>query len=284
MKKYGILLLSVILLNGAVLSPVAAATKASTQSATPTVSESETINKLKQIEKLKEKIATKVAELREQDKTGTSGTVKKIENATITLTTPSGEKKISYSDDMVVYQFIKDGRTEQKISKIKEGSYISVIGIFNEDKSVILGKIIYIEEASITFFGKIVDIDRDNYTVTVKTKDANEVVDIETTTRIFTYGTLKKIEKGGFSKLAVGDPIHVVGTARLKESNKVTGGRLYVFPFLNQKEELTPTPSPSAGPTSSKIVKPSVTPKVTPTPSKKLTPTHSKKLNQSPNP
>ena len=43
MKKYGILLLSVILLNGAVLSPVAAATKASTQSATPTVSESETM-------------------------------------------------------------------------------------------------------------------------------------------------------------------------------------------------------------------------------------------------
>lgn len=294
MKKYGIILLSVLLLNNILLSQALAVTSTSTKSATPTLRDagptdsssdsSSVINKLRQIEKLKDKIATKVAELREKDKTGISGTVKKIENSTITLSTGEGEKKISYADDIVLYQFIKDGRTEQKMSKIKAGNYISVIGIFNEDKSLILGKIIYIEEPSITFFGKIADIDRDNYTLTVKTKDASEIVDIETTTRIFTYGASGKIDKGGFSKLAVGDPIHVVGTARLKESNKVTGGKLYTFPLFNLNIGVTPSANPnlksatpSATPTSSKSAKPSLTPKATPsktpTPTKKITPT-----------
>jgi hypothetical protein len=275
MKK----IILIIALTALTATPIYAQTKLASPSgkisptAKPTqeATSSSIISKLKQIETLKEKIATKVAELREKDTSGILGTIKKIDSGTMIVTSQGVDKKVTYSDDTVYYQ-LKDGdRTDAKNTILKEGALIGIVGIYNSDKSSLAAKTVYTEDINYNVYGKVSDIDRDSYTITVKTKDGSQVVDIETTTKVFIYSENKKVEKSGFSKLKVGDPVHVFSTFKQKESGKIRGDKIYALPFLNAEPTAIPTSkaddksaSPTAvkvSPTSTKIT-PTVTPKV----------------------
>lgn len=250
-------ILSLLLIN---TPPVLAQTvkpKASTPVSTPT---GDIVSKLKQIEALKEKIATKVAEIRDKDKKVSMGSVKSLGTNSVTITSRKGEETITYSDDTTFYYFKNGEKTETNAKKIVEGDLISVFGYLSEDKTKIVSKYIYIQTPSSHIIGKLVDIDKDNFILTIKEKQGNQLVDVETSTKTFLYSK-SGWQKGGFSKFKLGDSIHVVGTPDTKDAIKITGNRIYILPQISQGNN---TANPSATPSGSKTA-----PSKAPTPTKK---------------
>lgn len=261
------------------VSPTPKVTGSGEASASPSATgTADLINKLKQIEVLKDKIATKVAQLRSQDKTALSGTVKSLskDKKSLIITTKNEDKTIGFDDDMIVYKTTDDGKTESTISKLSEGDSIAVFGYNNEDKSVISAKYIYLKQSYVHFSGKIADIDKTNFTITIHGKGENLLIDIESYTKmtVFSFETGKA--KVGFSKLKIGDLVSIVATPNATQKDRYSAVKLLQLPPI----PVSPTPIPDTSTSSeekaasaSTTVKPTAKLKATVTPAKpSLTP------------
>lgn len=215
--------------------------KVVTPSPSPTLS---VVDKLKKIEQLKDKIATKVAQLREEEKGALAGTVKKINTDQMTVTTRTGDRTVVFSDDTIVYSFTKDGKTETNENKIKEEQAIAVFGYFDEKKETLSAKYIYLTGPVIYLIGKIADIDKTNYSISVKELKGTTVVDIETASKTYIITKDNTLAKGGFSKFKIGDIVHVQGTPNPKRENVIVADRV-----ITVSQSISPAPTISPTPT-----------------------------------
>lgn len=224
--------------------PTVSPTKSATS---PTPASQDLIEKLKQIEILKEKIATKVAETRDEEKKALLGTIKQIQNSTITLATKSGESKFNYSEDTLIYEFIENSKKESAADKLSNGLTVSAFGNLNEDKSALLAKYIFIQKDINRIVGKIADIDKSNFTITVKAKDGDKIIDIENFTKSTFYTKGKGGQKGGFSKFKVGDYVFLTVEKNPKEENSFSALRIVNIPLEStiSPTNLAPIPSPT---------------------------------------
>jgi len=196
----------------------------------PSETATETIDKLKQIKELKEKIATKVAELREKEKAGLFGSVGKIDKTTITLSTAKGDRNVTFSEDTFFYQISGNNKKEISIKNIDVDDTISVFGYTNDDKSLTSAKYIYLHSPLIYISGKISAIDKENFTITVIEKEKEILVDIEKYTTNYVFDKNKNsLVKIGFSKLTSDSIAHIIGTANANEKNRISANRIYVF-------------------------------------------------------
>ncbi len=233
-------------------------THAAAASITATPSATTFIDKLKQIEKLKEKIATKVAELRQKEKGGVFGTVKSANDTSITITSKSKEFIISYAEDTVFFK-IHDGvksdpLDSKQAKKLKPGEQIVALGYYDSSGTSLSTKYIYIYNPVVHIIGKIADKDPGNYTITVKGPVGITLVDIETYTKIYSYNKKSGLGRGGFSKLKENDVVHIFATLNLKEENRVSAAKIISFTF-----PMTPEASPTVAVKESSI---SATPKI----------------------
>lgn len=223
-----------------------------TAQASPTIVPTSTtlIEKLKKIETLKEKIATKVAQLREEEKGAMYGSVKKIDKTSVTISTAKNDQTVSFLDDAVFYTFKNDKREEIKASAVKEKDTVTIFGYFDQSKTNFSAKYVYIEDSPIHLRGKITDTDKTNYTITVREKQGNTVVDVETYSKTVSFDRTKKnFISAGFSKMKIGDTVHVIATPNPKTENRVSAKRIYLFSFPNQPTNavttaITVTPNP----------------------------------------
>lgn len=202
------------------------------------------IDKLKQIEMLKEKIATKVAQLRENEKSGVSGKVKSVGDTTITLTTKTGEKTVSFLEDTIFFKMtdgVKSDPLDYKQAKnLKEGDTLAVLGYFDSSHNTFSAKYVYLSTSPTHLMGKIADIDKANYTITATDTAGNTLVDIETYTKMYTYNTKTGLVRAGFSKFRTSDLVHIFATANPKEENRASALKIIDLTFGNQ---ITSTPS-----------------------------------------
>lgn len=209
------------------------------------------IKKIKQIEILKEKIATKVAEIRDKEKGAFLGTVKSVDENTVVLTTAEGESSFTYSEDTLFFQITDNLKKEWTDAKLKTGDYISVFGYYNESRELFSAKFIFLQEKLIRLSGKVADVDKSNFTLQIKARDGEKVIDFEkyTVTSLLVKG---KSQKSGFSKFAVGDSVYIVGTANAKEDDRFAAQRILHFPInlspTPEKAESTPKTSPTIKP------------------------------------
>lgn len=211
-------------------------------------SDSGLLEKIKQIEILKDKIATKVAEIRNNEKGALYGKIKSIKDSTIILTTRTGDVSVTYSDDTVFYALSGTTRTTTTGKKLKEADSVSVLGYF-QDSGKLIPKYIYVSTPLLHIIGKISNVEKNNYTVTIKDAQGETIADIETYSQMFISDPKKGLIKGGFSKLQIGDVIHLFGTPNAKEENKVSARRLTTISFGASATTPSPISSPSAVPT-----------------------------------
>lgn len=205
------------------------------------------IDKLKKIELLKEKIATKVAEIRASEKAAIFGVVAKFDKSKLTVKARFGDITVTYMEDTIFYSFTDSGKTETSAAKIKEGSQITAFGYFDETKTNLSAKYVYLYQPSIHLIGKIADMDKGNYTITVKEPQGTTLVDIETYSKIYFLAADKKLARGGFSKLKIGDMAHVEGNPNSKEEGRVSATRIISLSFSQPTPASSPTPSPKSG-------------------------------------
>lgn len=242
--------------------------KAATTTPTDTVSPTPTVtDKSKQIDDLKDRLATKVAELNQSQRLAIYGTIKSVSISSFTVETPSKDLKIELTDDIKIFQKIKGTRTALATDDLAKGDIVTVFGQYDATLELLQAKVVVIQSTDpIRVAGIITEVNKTEYTITITTADAKTyTIDFETTTKTSVWNG-KELEKGGFSKLVVGDTIHVTGTAVAKKENRVSAARI-----TNIGSDVTGaafTPSPTITPTE-KAASPTATLK----PTAKTTPT-----------
>jgi len=193
----------------------------------------------KEVEILKEKIASKVAELRQENKQVISGKIVAIKQGEIEIVNNNNEKKIVSIDDLLTkyYSINLNQKREINFSDLKKDDYIVVSGIIN-DKGI-NADMIFVDEKYIVDFGKIMEINKEEYWLKVVTS-TNETIslDIETFTKQWLLNIKSlELEKTGFSKIKEGDTIHFVVRDKKNENNRFSAQKIVIIPqeyFLKQ--------------------------------------------------
>jgi hypothetical protein len=236
--------------------------EAATPSATATPSQD--------IEALKERLATKVAELRDIVRRAVFGSVKSISVSSATIETKTKDIKIELADDIAVSQIIDGKHTTLAIEDISKDDPVTVFGTYDATLDLLKAKVIFIESTKVFehIAGVVTEVDHVGFTITVKTQENRIVtVDIEKATKTNTWSKADGMAKGGFTKILVGDTVHVVGTDVPKKTDRISAARILDIGNLSgtaPTATVAPTPVSSDSATPKPTIKP--TPKPTATP------------------
>lgn len=205
-----------------------------------------------QVDDLKNKIASKVAELKLVEKRGIIATVTDTSDTQITLTDLKGNTRFVDVDELT--KFFSSSFKSFGISDIKKGMTLGVLGLYNKQSRRILAR--EVNEMPTPFkviFGGIGAIDGKNFEITVvKENGQKNVVGIENLTKSYAY-SLDTLNKSGFSKLQKSQAILVIGFFDKQDQSKMLAGRLIVFTDIdisskiNLGASLIPTIPPSTG-------------------------------------
>lgn len=216
----------------------------------------------KQINDLKDRLATKVAELRQLQRKAIFGTVKAVSTSTATIETKTKDVKIELTDDIKIAQIIKGVRTKLTADNLDKGDQVTVFGEFDTTLDLLKAKVIFIQAApGERIAGIVTDVTKADYTVSIKTPEGKSyIVDIETVTKIAVWTADRGIAKGGFSKVTVGDTIHVAGSLVPKKDNRISASRILDIGNLTGSPEPTPTLTEAPTPTTKATPKPTATP------------------------
>ncbi len=188
---------------------------------------------------LREKIATKVEEMRKKDQRAYAGKIQKIEDTSITIASTQGndEKTLLIKIDETltnIYRIAGTTSKEIKKSDLKKDDYVIVTG--QQLNEGIEADSIHIDEEFIVRTGSIIEVSKESFFLKVVTNDKEEyTLDIQNSTRQFMYNMkTKENERTGFSKLKEGDAIHFVvsktNPGDSTEKNRYDAVRILVIP------------------------------------------------------
>ena len=266
MKKLILFLLIPILLFSVLKSVPADAQEE--QMASPSASGKSTKTQEEKIQDLKERLATKVAELRQNQKGIVAGRIKDKSDTHFTLVTKKEEMAVTYSaEDTIVEELALGKRSEKKVSDLTNSIFINVFGLVDSEKKTIDAKYNLIKKPLAMLSGIVVEKDTSEATIKVKTNQ-NELYtfDYEKDTKTTLWTPGEGLVKSGLSKISESDRIHVLGSpvAGSGEEKKISAVRILHIPLSTfEKVEATPSATPVAGAsaTPKATVKPTPIPK-----------------------
>lgn len=256
--------ITALLILTALLGP----TRVTAQQATPTAaSRNAQATGSAQLEELKVRLATKVAELRSVVKRAMYGTVKSVSLTQATVETKTKDIKIELTDDVSVSQVINGKRTSLSVEDLATDDPITVFGTYDETLDLLKAQFIFIESANpgVRLSGTVTGVDEEEFVVTVATGEGRTLtIDIERTTKTTLWTREGGIVKGGFSRIATGDTVHVVGVPVAKTENRYRASRILDLGNLTGTTSPTQQPTPESSP--SATVRPTSRPTPTATP------------------
>ena len=201
----------------------------------------------RQVEELKERLATKVAELKNFQQRAIFGTVRDISVATFTVETATKQIKIELTDDLKVVQYVRGKRTQLTEEDIDTGDMVAVFGDYDESLDLLRAKVLFIQGTLPTIIsGTVREINRADFTLTLKTRDGQDyIVDIETSTKSDLWIKGEGVSKGGFSKIRVGETLHVVGSDYNEKEHRMSADRILDLGSLaSPTATVQPSPEP----------------------------------------
>lgn len=204
-----------------------------------------------QIDDLKNRVASRVAELKLVEKRGIIGVVQSATDTQITINDLGDKTRIIDVDELT--KFSSSNNNSYGISDIKKGSKISVLGLYNKESERILAR--FINETTIPLFiqGVITKKDSLNFTLTLAVEDGTTyLVDIERITKSFAYNN-GDLETVGFTKIDAMKNAVIIAYPDPKEKNRITASKIIVFPDAPKnpkvpiiEDDSSPTPTKSA--------------------------------------
>jgi len=186
----------------------------------------------KEVEILKEKIASKVAQLRQESNQAFAGRIINISEDQIEIKNRN-EKKIFVKLDSALtkYYKIKNNKKEEiSFSDLKKNDYIVVSGV-NTDRGINANSI-FVDEKYLVDFGRIIEINKDNYWLKITTVTNEDIiVDIETFTKQWIVNIKDlQLERTGFSKIKEGDMVHFVTKDEKNENSHYSAQKIVIIP------------------------------------------------------
>lgn len=204
-------------------------------------------------EQLKDIIASRVAELKLVEKRGIIGIVSDVSQTQITLTDIKDETRFIDVDELTNFE---GKASDFGISDIQEDQTLGVLGLYNKQSRRLLARVI--TEITLPRFitGVVENKDEEEFTVTVVDKeDSVYIIDVERTTRTFSYTKEDGLEKSGFSAIEAGQNAIVSGFSDSAEETRVEGDRILIFPEIPKNPNIAieemPTPAPAVPSTGS---------------------------------
>ena len=243
MKK---ILFSLIIISGMFFpSHTFAQTKTPTRTVMPTNEEIAKINE--RVGQLKDKVASRVAQLKLVEKRGIMGIVENVTDTQITVNDLNNKTRLVDVDEFT--KFSSSGKDSFGISDIKKGSKISALGLYNKESQRLLAR--FVNETAIPLFlnGVISGKDDDSFTITLSTEDGtNYIVDVEKVTKIFAYQE-GELEVLGFTKIKKLENAIILGFADPKEKDRLAATQIITFPNLPKNPnipiiEISPSKTP----------------------------------------
>lgn len=188
----------------------------------------------KEIQNLKEKIATKVAELRKKNLKAISGVVIDTPTSELKIETQKGDEYIVQIDDTLtkIYQVSGSTKKDLKLNEIKKGAYVIVTGPVTD--KTISANVVYKDEQFLIKGGKVTEVDTDEETIKVLTTEKdNYTLDVDKTTKIQLLDSKTlELETIRLPKVKEGDTIHLVTrkTGEEKQKDRYTPLRILIIP------------------------------------------------------
>ncbi len=199
-----------------------------TPSPAPTVVQSE------EIQNLKEKLASKVAELRQKDQKAISGTVQDVATAGLRLkATDDTLYEVKIDPELTkTYQISAGQKKEIQFKDLKKGAYIIVNGLV--DGKTITANYIYRDEQFLGGSGRITEVNSTDFYIRVLTLEKDTyTLDIENSTKrnLLNIKSLE-LEVVGFTKIKEGDTLHFVvrKTGTEREKNRYSATKILIIP------------------------------------------------------
>ena len=187
----------------------------------------------KQIVELKEKVASKVAQLKRENAQGVSGYITEIKNESFFIQNQKGDIFQINTDPIITkyYQIINDQKKEIDKKALSKDQYVIIDGIINDNQ--IEANAVYIDDYFLISSGQVIEINKNEYWIRVLTLEKDSLIlDIETYTKKFLLNIKNlELENIGFSKIKEGDNVHfVIKKQQLKPVERASALRLIVIP------------------------------------------------------
>jgi hypothetical protein len=218
------------------------------------------------IDTLKERLATKVAELKKTSPKALYGSVTQTSISTLTVDTAQKAVKIELYDDIGVYQILKGKRTKLAVDDVAKNDIVTIFGEYDETLDIVTASYIFIEASSEPkrIHGFITSIDKKTNMFVLKGVDGtNYTIDVESATKTQEWTGDGGVVKSGFSKLVVGNFVSIWGTEDEKIPDQYEAIRILLIksdtqvvnptPLVLQKASPSATPKNTAKPQPTKI-------------------------------
>lgn len=217
----------------------------STPSATPLPTKNSDESTRSLIDNLKERIASRVAQLKLVEKRGTIGKVTETSDTQITIT--DGKNAIRYIDVDELTKFASPSANSFGISDIEKGATLGVLGLYNKQSRRILARFIDVITVKQFISGTIVSVDEDNFSISLVTKEKKEyITDIERVTKTFAHTKDEGFLRSGFSKIEPDMHAMIIGFTDVKDPNRIIASRVLLFPQIPKNPEITIPDVPSS--------------------------------------
>lgn len=225
------------------ISPSASSSATPTTEVTPTKSVGSKTVEI--INDFKDRIASRVAQLKLVKRQGVLGSVTEVSGTQITLNDIHNKTRFIDVDELT--KFASPSASESfGLSDLTKGTRVGILGLYNKQSNRVLARFIDVDLSPRTYQGKIQAVDSKKFTFDITADDKKtHVIDVGNTTKIQQYKKDTGAIRAGFSKLVEGDVVVVVGYPDKKAQNLFLALRVLIFPEIGQPEStqtsLTPT-------------------------------------------
>lgn len=213
---------------------------ASDSTPTPTASESNKSDSFnQQINALKNRIASRVAQLKLVEKRGIIGRVTDVSDTQITVSDLKDHTRFIDVDELTRFSS-PTVKGAFGISDITKGTNIGVLGLYNKESRRILARFVDILNLTKIVHGTVLSTDSINYTLTVTTKDNKEIsFDVEATTRTLSYSKDGGLTRSGFSKIKEDERVIVITQTDPKNKDKLVASKIILLPDIPKNPKIT---------------------------------------------
>lgn len=202
------------------------------------------------INDLKERIASRVAQLKLVERRGILGKVTDVSSTQITILDVSNNIRFIDVDEITKFAS-PSAKGTFGISDIPKGTTIGILGLYNKESRRMLARFVDTLILPRILHGAVASVNAEDFSFVVTTPDKFDyTVDIEKTTRTLIYTREAGILRTGFAKIKDGERVSVIGYSD-KNKTRISALKVIVFQDLPRNGAIifsipTPTSSPTA--------------------------------------
>lgn len=190
------------------------------------------------INDLKERLATRVAELRAQNKRSFYGVIKEKGDTNLVLLYRDEEIPVAVDDETTYYSLDANGKqTDATFDSFELGETATVFGQLDLDNKTVVATYLYEQQLSLIEHGNVTEVDEDDGSFTIESASGSITLDYEISTRC-TFVEDSEKTRCGLTSITADDQVFVRIDPDEDDLARATALRILLVP---QPEPVTPT-------------------------------------------